>query len=132
MQYTKSMIALALTSALALNGCFHEEDDEHAHCADGSEAIADSSARQLCFDIDYAGNFPQVEGAYVGKTVHTVTITDIDGNPVDINSDEETVITAVDQYPFMTMLSGHKHSTAVSHMVDSTESANGKYKMTAY
>lgn len=129
----KLLVGVAVSSVL-LSGCFLT--DEETACADDvAKKVTDSSGRDLCLTLDtVAGSAPfsgDERGA--GRVQHKVTISNIDGTALDMSGD--TIITAVSQYPLMTMgenCDGHIHSTPVAHMADKSAADKGEFVLTTY
>ena len=124
-----------LSSVFLLSGCpLDDDDDEHAAasvCNDGGKEITTSDARSVCINLAaFKADVPFTAGFNApGKVTHTVFVSDSDGTPIDVSSDD--VLTEVAQYPYMTMDTGHKHS-APYREASLTAAEYGAYNLDVY
>lgn len=122
-----------LSSTLILSACNEDDDDGHtpSACNEGAKEVTTSDDRTLCVNLAaFKAEAPFTAGFMApGKTTHTVFISDKDGNPIDVSSDD--VVTEITQYPFMTMNSGHKHSAPYKH-ADESAAEYGAYNFDVY
>ena len=109
-----------LSSVFLLSGCPFDDDDES--CSDGAKDLTSSDGRTICVSLS--------EEAFTapGKITHKVFVSDLDGNPVNVSTDD--VLTGISQYPMMTMPS-HKHS-APFKKADVSAAEDGKYSLDVY
>jgi len=98
--------------------------------AGASKTITTDSGRVITISLDTEANPPIPEGFWVSHVNHKITLQDQSGNPINTSNDDEII--SVTQHPNMRMITGHTHSTPHSMMTDTSESAEGIYKMDSY
>ena len=131
------LFPVLLSSAFLLTGCpLDKDDDEEDHhadsaCLENAKEITTSDDRTLCVTLtSFKAEAPFSAGfKAAGKTTHTVFVSDSEGNPVDVTTDE--TVTVISQYPMMTMESGHMHS-APFKAADTSAAEYGAYNLDVY
>ena len=110
-----------ISSVVLLSGC---PWDDESSCSDGSKSVTSSDGRTICVTLSDMDAFTAP-----GKISHKVFVSDIDGNPINVSTDD--VLTGISQYPMMTMMSGHKHS-APFKKADTSAAEDGAYSLDVY
>jgi hypothetical protein len=105
--------------------------NDDSNCIEGAKTLTTSDGRVLCVVLTaYKAEAPFESGFMApGKTTHTVFVSDTDGNPIDVSSDD--VVTSISQYPMMFMNAGHKHS-APYKSADVSTAEQGNYDFDVY
>lgn len=128
----KQIYFLMLGSLLITTGCSNSDPLATTEsCSENEQSVTSSDQRTLCIALATEAQSPFASGFVAPALVtHQVTITDADGNPIDISSDP--VISDVSQHPMMYMNNGHNHTTPHNHEADASRSAEGVYTFPVY
>ena len=127
--------SVLFSSVFLLTGCPLDKDDDEEHvesaCIDNAQEVVTSDDRSLCVSLTaFKAEAPFTAGLKgPGKTTHTVFISDSEGNPVDVTTDD--VVSGVSQYPMMFMNNGHMHS-APYKAADTSAAEYGAYNFDVY
>lgn len=129
MSYHKYLLPFTLGCSL-LAGCQSNNSDDSSACAGDQQSVTTSDQRTLCVSVATEAQAPFPEGFYAARVSHVVSLSDVNGNPVDVTTDP--VITNVSQHLMMTMNNGHMHTSPHNHDADLSRANEGVYTLTAY